>query len=127
LVIGGLMVTEEISRRTGVPILMHIPLLNYFFSRTTKTQNEAELLLVVSPRLVHASPKGTEVRLPGVEEQSAREATPMRTAARANMAAHRMATGAEPQQSIAPAGGGAILQLGSATLESSKEATARDE
>lgn len=64
LVIGGLMVTEEISRRQGIPLLMHVPLVNFFFSRTVKTQNQSELLLVVSPRLVRAFAKGTEVPLP---------------------------------------------------------------
>ena len=64
LVIGGLIMTETSEVKTRIPILGHIPLLGMLFSDTRKTSSENELLIVVSPRLVHSLPPGAKVKLP---------------------------------------------------------------
>ena len=51
-VIGGLYSTEESVGRRGIPILMDIPLLNYFFSYRTKTYIDRELIIVLQARLL---------------------------------------------------------------------------
>lgn len=69
LVIGGLILEEETRVRRKIPLLGHIPLLGYFFSNTQTLRNKSELLLVVSPRIISALPRGTVVPLPGAEEE----------------------------------------------------------
>src|SRR5690606_9978461 len=53
-VIGGLYSTEESVARRGIPILMDIPLLNYFFSYRTKNIIDRELIIVLQARLLDA-------------------------------------------------------------------------
>ncbi len=65
LVIGGLLMEEEETIRTRIPILGHIPILGYLFSDTQTFKTETELMLVVSPRIVRALPPGSTVKLPG--------------------------------------------------------------
>ncbi len=69
LVIGGLMFTTEEDLTSRIPILGHIPLIGLLFSSTRTVTTEQELLLVVSPHIIHALPRGTEVALPGVQEE----------------------------------------------------------
>lgn len=69
LVIGGLMMEEETKKRQQIPILGSIPLLGYFFGHTEIAKSESELLLVVSPHIVHALPKGSKVQLPDTIEK----------------------------------------------------------
>jgi pilus assembly protein CpaC len=52
IVLGGLLSTEEIKTIKRFPILGHIPLLNFFFSRKETTKSETELLIIVSPRII---------------------------------------------------------------------------
>jgi len=70
LVIGGLLRDEVRNTVRRVPILGHIPLIGLFFSNTKKEHNEQELLLVVSPHIVRALPKGTQITLPGQEKKN---------------------------------------------------------
>jgi pilus assembly protein CpaC len=70
LVIGGLLRDEVRSTVRRIPILGHIPLIGLFFSNTKKEHNQQELLLVVSPHIVRALPKGTQVTLPGQEKKN---------------------------------------------------------
>jgi len=70
LVIGGLLRDEVRSTVRRVPILGHIPLVGLFFSNTKKEHSEQELLLVVSPHIVRALPKGTQITLPGQEKKN---------------------------------------------------------
>ncbi len=51
-VIGGLYSTEESVSRSGVPILMDIPLLGYLFSTKNRSLIERELIIVLQTRLV---------------------------------------------------------------------------
>ncbi len=50
--IGGLYSTEESVARRGIPILMDIPLLNYFFSYRTRSTIDRELIIVLQARLL---------------------------------------------------------------------------
>lgn len=71
LVIGGLFMEEENHVRTRIPILGHLPLLGYFFSNTRTVKTESELLIVVSPHIIRALPRGVVVPLPGATPQTA--------------------------------------------------------
>jgi pilus assembly protein CpaC len=68
LVIGGLMMEEEVEVVTRIPLLGHIPLLGRLFSDTNVQKSETELLLVVSPHIIRALPPGTVVPLPSPEQ-----------------------------------------------------------
>lgn len=70
LVIGGLLRDEVRNNVRRIPILGHIPLIGLFFSNTKKEHSQQELLLVVSPHIVRALPKGTQVTLPGQEKKN---------------------------------------------------------
>lgn len=52
LIISGLYNNAEEKVRTGIPLLMHIPLLGYLFSRSTTDRERSELIIVVTPRIV---------------------------------------------------------------------------
>jgi Flp pilus assembly secretin CpaC len=70
LVIGGLIMEEENRIHTRIPILGHIPLLGRLFGSTKTVKTETELMLVVSPHIVHALPRDASVSLPGSGKQS---------------------------------------------------------
>ncbi len=70
LVIGGLIASETSKVRTRIPLLGHIPLLGYLFSDTEDVKTESELVIIVTPHLVRALPPGTEVPLPGMDEEN---------------------------------------------------------
>jgi pilus assembly protein CpaC len=67
LVIGGLIREEERDVVRKIPVLGHLPLIGLLFSNTHKEKSQQELLIVVSPHIIRALPKGTEVALPGQE------------------------------------------------------------
>jgi pilus assembly protein CpaC len=69
LVIGGLLIEEERKIDRKIPILGHIPLIGLLFSNSSTVRTQHELLLVVSPHIIRALPRGTEVALPGVKEE----------------------------------------------------------
>ncbi len=73
LVIGGLFMEEENRVRTRIPILGHLPLLGYLFSSTRNVKVESELLIVVSPHIIRALPRGVVVPLPGMTPQTQQE------------------------------------------------------
>ena len=56
LAIAGLMDNSMIKDVTKVPILGSIPVLGMFFRSNAARQNRSELLVVVTPRLIDASP-----------------------------------------------------------------------
>jgi pilus assembly protein CpaC len=64
LVIGGLLQTKTQELVKGVPYLKDIPYAGYIFRFTSYNKEVIELLIVVTPRLVHARPPGTEMALP---------------------------------------------------------------
>ena len=50
LILSGLSQREAHTVRTGVPVLMYIPVLKYFFSNRTKTISDAALVILLTPR-----------------------------------------------------------------------------
>jgi Flp pilus assembly secretin CpaC len=75
LVIGGLIMEEEIKFRERMPILGHIPLLGYLFSHTDTRKSETELVLVVSPHIIQAMPPGTQATLPTLTDDDHKKIT----------------------------------------------------
>jgi Flp pilus assembly secretin CpaC len=49
LIISGLMDDERQKNKTGIPLLMNIPILGSLFSSTSWQRNETELLVIVTP------------------------------------------------------------------------------
>ncbi len=66
LIISGMFAGEDESVRTGLPLLMDIPILGQLFSSTRFQRNESELLVVVTPVVVDPlRPRPTDtLRLP---------------------------------------------------------------
>ena len=60
IVIGGIYQKDETSSNEGLPFLRHIPILKWFFSRTTRDQNRNELLLFLTPRVSEFKKIGEE-------------------------------------------------------------------
>ena len=54
LIISGLFTGEEENVRTGLPLLMNIPILGQLFSSTRWQRNQSELLVVVTPEVIDA-------------------------------------------------------------------------
>jgi pilus assembly protein CpaC len=52
LIISGMFAGEDDHVRTGLPLLMHIPILGQLFSSTRWQRNESELLVVVTPEVI---------------------------------------------------------------------------
>lgn len=52
IVIGGLMNSSEVKNVTKIPILGDIPILGEFFKNTSKSRDNRELIVVVTPYLV---------------------------------------------------------------------------
>lgn len=52
LIISGMFSTEEERVKTGIPLLMHIPILGQLFSSTRFQKNESELIVIVTPVIV---------------------------------------------------------------------------
>ena len=66
LIISGMFAGEDENVRTGLPILMSIPIIGQLFSSTRFQRNESELLVVVTPEVIdpmHPRPRDT-LRLP---------------------------------------------------------------
>ncbi|MBU6366116.1 MAG: AMIN domain-containing protein [Gemmatimonadetes bacterium] len=55
-VIGGLTVTETTRFRTGIPLLMDLPLLGRFFGQTSRTETKRDLLILVTPHILEDGP-----------------------------------------------------------------------
>lgn len=52
IVIGGLIQATESSSKDKIPLLGDIPLLGYLFSHETKTEDESELEIYITPRVL---------------------------------------------------------------------------
>jgi pilus assembly protein CpaC len=68
LVIGGLILEEENTIETKIPILGSIPVLGWLFKSKRELTSTTELMLVVSPALTRALPPGVEVEMPTGDE-----------------------------------------------------------
>jgi type IV pilus assembly protein PilQ len=52
IVIGGLTITEKTETRSGIPILMDLPVIGAIFRNTTERENKRDLLIMVTPHIV---------------------------------------------------------------------------
>lgn len=68
-VIGGLVSRSTISSLDKIPLLGDLPIIGAFFRSMKYSQNEKELMIVVTPRLVRPLAKGVAVPLPGAQEK----------------------------------------------------------
>ncbi len=64
LIIGGLLQNTREETVSGVPYLKDIPIAGYVFRSTNYTNDLTELMVVVTPHLVHPMPRGTQLPLP---------------------------------------------------------------
>jgi len=68
LAIAGLIQDEQVGSKARVPIIGDIPILDSIFSRKKVERIETELIILVSPELVHPmEPEETPLILPGME------------------------------------------------------------
>ena len=51
-VLGGVYITTSSTQRTGVPFLMNIPLIGFLFRSDTKQEQNVELLIFITPRIL---------------------------------------------------------------------------
>lgn len=64
VILSGLFNDERERVRTGVPLLMHLPVLGSLFSSTRWQSSETELLVIVTPTIVDPAHLGDELTLP---------------------------------------------------------------
>ena len=64
LVLGGLLEHTKAEVVTGIPYLQDIPFVGYVFRHSTYQSAVTEVVVVVTPHLVHPLSPGTEVALP---------------------------------------------------------------
>lgn len=64
VIISGLFAEEREQVKTGIPLLMDIPILGHLFSSTRWQANESELLVVVTPMVINPSNLDPSLRLP---------------------------------------------------------------
>jgi type IV pilus assembly protein PilQ len=51
-VIGGLTITEKSRVRTGIPLLMDLPVIGALFRNTRESENKRDLLIMVTPHII---------------------------------------------------------------------------
>ena len=69
LVIGGLWAMSEIHTESGIPILVDIPVLNFFFSKKRKSKVRNELDFFITPRIVSTRLSQAIFAPPGEKER----------------------------------------------------------
>jgi type IV pilus assembly protein PilQ len=52
VVIGGIIVTQQQTQITQVPVVGSLPLIGYLFKRTNISINSSELLFFLTPRII---------------------------------------------------------------------------
>lgn len=68
-VIGGLVSRTTKSNIAKVPFLGDLPIIGTFFRNMRYTQDEKELVIVVTPHIVNSIAKGTELPMPGADKE----------------------------------------------------------
>jgi len=51
-VLGGVYVNNSTLQSTGVPFLMNLPLIGFLFRNNTKQEQNTELLIFITPRIL---------------------------------------------------------------------------
>jgi len=62
--IGGLLNNTENETFSKIPFLGDIPILGKFFQSMSRTKNNTELIVIVTPEIVSPVPAGTEIAVP---------------------------------------------------------------
>ncbi len=52
-VVGGLTLIEKVRERTGIPVLMDVPVLGALFRKTTNSEHKRDLLILVTPHIMN--------------------------------------------------------------------------
>lgn len=52
-VVGGLTLIEKVRERTGIPLLMDVPVLGALFRKTTNSEHKRDLLILVTPHIMN--------------------------------------------------------------------------
>jgi type II secretory pathway component GspD/PulD (secretin) len=60
-VIAGLMTTRTSDERSGIPGLSSIPYLGHLFTKTTKSEDVGQTLIVLKPHIISLPPWETPV------------------------------------------------------------------
>ncbi|GGA01916.1 type II and III secretion system protein family protein [Dyella caseinilytica] len=68
-VIGGLVSQDITSQMNKIPLLGDIPIIGAFFRDMQYSKQDKELVIMVTPHLVHAVARGVKLPLPGEREQ----------------------------------------------------------
>jgi pilus assembly protein CpaC len=68
-VIGGLVSQDITSQMNKIPLLGDIPVIGAFFRDMQYSRQDKELVIMVTPHLVHAVARGVKLPLPGEREQ----------------------------------------------------------
>jgi pilus assembly protein CpaC len=68
-VIGGLVSQNITSQMNKIPLLGDIPIIGSFFRDMQYSKQDKELVIMVTPHLVHAIARGAKLPLPGEREQ----------------------------------------------------------
>jgi pilus assembly protein CpaC len=68
-VIGGLVSQDITSQMNKIPLLGDIPIIGAFFRDMQYSKQDKELVIMVTPHLVHAVARGVKLPLPGDREQ----------------------------------------------------------
>ncbi len=69
LVIGGLYSISEIDTKSGIPILVDIPVLNFLFGKTKKTKVKTELDFFITPHILSTRLSKSIFAPPGEKER----------------------------------------------------------
>ncbi len=67
--IGGLLDNRESENLSKIPFIGDIPILGKFFQSKTKSRSNTELMVIVSPEIVHPVPAGQQIQLPNYPVQ----------------------------------------------------------
>jgi type IV pilus assembly protein PilQ len=51
-VIGGLTVTNVIRSRSGIPLLVDLPIIGKLFGFTTNSEQRQDLIILITPRII---------------------------------------------------------------------------
>lgn len=62
--IGGLLDNRETETLQKVPYISNVPVLGKFFQSISRTHNNTELIVIVTPEIVHPAPKGETIATP---------------------------------------------------------------
>lgn len=70
IILGGIIRNTVTATTNKVPILGDIPLLGNLFKSTSKEKNKTELLVLLTPRIVHDEDEARKMRIDGTKELS---------------------------------------------------------